>query len=303
MITTRLYRLNISDIDWQTAHIFEHVLLAYFRPHLEAHGTNSDLYGWVNGETFSDQLFISGGFYNSKAATIFDDYINRLPVFSKATIQHAIQTVESEERKIITVNDWPLLLSQFDELRQRDWNNHETKTSVKSVALNEKRDAAMFRSLTIGIGSAALSPDEIKLLCRFQVIISDMVENRLQEQYATYTTGRSELLEWKDGHAFFTRVTFKRKAATIKDITSASEKSLRQFDVAKNWADIQKHFETFAHEPDWQTLAVTYFKHTGVTTSNSEIAALATQKNIARLFQKLHIQVFEDHPETDKLLD
>lgn len=61
------YHIFTKDIDFDVAHLYEHMLIDSFNILLENRDRSKYLNGWVDGETFPEIIYIETGFYNDKA--------------------------------------------------------------------------------------------------------------------------------------------------------------------------------------------------------------------------------------------
>lgn len=301
MITTRLCRLAVSDIQWQLAHLFEHVLIAGFRNFLATRGHSKDLFGWLNGETFESYLFLEGGFYDPATAELFDEYLANLPRFTEDEIARSLRTIEAEERAVMKVTDYEKVQRVFEVLSRRTRGSQPVLDQRQPMPLIEEAGSPKdFRSITLAVGAANLSVPEQKLLLRLYVILIDVIENALREQFGAYATGRSSVVDMKDGYAFFVKATFARNSVTMPCLKAACAEALHAFDVTANMAAIMHHFNAFAAEPLWKDLSIEYYRHAGIVATNAEIAGYATTENVQSLIQKLGIGAFASNKHSDR---
>ncbi|HUC96233.1 MAG TPA: hypothetical protein VMR16_01030, partial [Candidatus Saccharimonadales bacterium] len=66
MLYTSLIKVDVSDIDWQVAHLFEHMVINSFYQKAVSDNIRTEMLGWVNGETFNEVLFFDIGFYDKE---------------------------------------------------------------------------------------------------------------------------------------------------------------------------------------------------------------------------------------------
>ena len=71
---TKLYSLDINDIEHQVAHVYEHILLRQLDRALKTNGILAYLQAYWQGETYSGYILIQFETTNSSAAKIFDDF-------------------------------------------------------------------------------------------------------------------------------------------------------------------------------------------------------------------------------------
>lgn len=297
MITTRHYQLDIRDCDWNIAHIYEHLLINKSHAVFFKHGINPDLFGWISGETFEEQLFLDAGFYEEKTAFLFDEFISVPHVFSEQEVRHSIATVEQEERAHTNISATEIQ-SSLHKLRTKQWNTlleHPPKNTPKDVVL--KKAAKDFRDITIGIAAMHLSPNEEKVFLRCRPILSDIIFTHINSLMPAYQRGTSPAIKCEHNSKFFMIFTINKASGRMLELEASLKKHLNTYPVAPNWEAFRAHFDGFASEELWRDSAVEYFRNTGIVTTPDEINHLATRPTIEKIFANLHIRIRTTTPD------
>jgi len=77
----------------------------------------------------------------------------------------------------------------------------------------------------------------------------------------------------------------------LKLIKETAEKALRTIDVPSAMPLVSSQFKEFADRTTWKSVAIDYYRHTGILANNAYIASLATPERIAPILSKLKIRV------------
>lgn len=290
MIYTALNKLDTSDVQWEIAHLFEHLVVEGFYRTLTDQGIRPDLAGWVQADTFEDVLFIDTGFYNKQTDTLFSRYIETLPQFSDDLIAHCLSTIAVEERSLVRVQNQDILHRELTKLAKRPWNRPNPQFTPITPALTISRSAKSFRDITIEIHAHGLTIAEQKVFLRLRTILIDHIFHALRIS-GIYARGDSSSFR-EDGHmAFLSQFTIKRGVLTLKDIEHKLQNTFSAFAVPEAMSAIQDHFTAFAAESLWVNIPVEYYRTTDILTSTEEIARLADEPTITSILSKLSFVV------------
>lgn len=290
MITCKHYQLDVRCCDWNIAHIFEHMLIMGAKSHLRSNGINIDLFGWISGLTFEEQLFLDGGFYQEKSARLFDDYMRGPHDFSKEDIQRAIISVELEEKSHFTVYDNTNVTETINKLNHLKWNTvfAGPAAPVSSVLKRASRD---FRDIAIIVTATELSPSEQKVFIRLWPIVADIINNFLATKAGSYEVGTSPVRDRATALQFFSVYTIPATKGKLTDLQNELTAHLLEYDIQAAWPDFAAHFNAFASTELWKDSATEYFRNTGIVTTTSEIQSLATKNTVANVFKHLNIHM------------
>ena len=290
MIYTALNKLDTSDVQWEIAHLFEHLVVEGFYRTLADQGIRPDLAGWVQADTFEDMLFIDTGFYNKQTDTLFSRYIETLPQFSDDLIAHCLSTIEVEERSLVRVQNQDILHRELTKLVKRPWNRPNPQFTPATPALTISRSAKSFRDITIETHAYGLTVAEQKVFLRLRTILIDHIFHALRIS-GIYARGDSSSFR-EDGHmAFLSQFTIKRGVLTLKDVEHKLQNTFSAFAVPEAMSAIQDHFTAFAAESLWVSVPVEYYRTTGILTSTKEIARLADEPTITSILSKVSFVV------------
>lgn len=291
MLYTDLHNVNISDIDWQTAHLFEHLLIDGFYNLTNEKGVRTEMLMWLRGETFHDVLFFDVGFYDAALSREFNNYLQSDKRFKREEIDSALAVISAEERKIINVVDYRSLIEVLNELWVR-LGGKATKTSLAKTnlkLLRELQDGKRFHDITIVTTFDDVSEESQKLLLRLRILFMDLIEKNLNEPKGGYMRGHSSMLKNGNSMAFMTQYTFNQNIG-INEVSEALE-SIKTQEVDKYMDSIRKHFDVYVSEPVWENLPIEYFRDTAIVTTNKEIASYGSIEHVQALFDKASFKV------------
>lgn len=282
MTLTRLTTIDIRPLPWAIAHLYEHIFIEEFYEYLTANEHNADLFGWINAHTFEDMMFINCGHYSKKTALAYDAFVQKKLVFTPANVHHAIRCIQAEERETWTF-DMDTLLTSLEEVST-------FLTGKKPLSgpfyLPKITNAAQFyEDSTLHIEFPHTELDEFKVLLRLSVTFSDIAARIVQRNQA-YVQGVSELLnDGADTAELLIQFTH-RKDSELAKIGPQIARTLHSYLDDRALQTILTNFSVFEKEQLWQDLPIRYYENSGIVTTNSEIAALATKERIARIFSK-----------------
>ena len=294
MIYSKLYRLGTPDTEWEVAHLFEHLVIKGFYTRCENKKLQTKLITWTGADTFVGVIFIDTIFYTKKLQTEFEDYLTHLPKFSEAAIRYAIATLEAESKVILSANDMSRLRKEVEKLRTTRWNmpiqSSWQENAPAPTLLTQRRSAKDFRDIVIIARLEALSADEQKLFLRAHILLRDIIHDSLGPIAGIYPLGGSYVLRRHDGAMAFMLGFTVSKNTTIRKIQEllAGAALTEVYDLEDI---IKSHFKVFADEPIWQSAPVDYFRHTGIITTNQEVASLATANRMQSILGKVTFKV------------
>lgn len=296
MITTRLYQLDIRDSDWNIAHIYEHLLIAGAKHHFKMREINPDLFGWISGDTFEEQLFLHAGFYTLEAAHFFDAYLSRPQQFTPDEVEAAVATVEQEDRAHINLSTnelQPFLTT----LSHKKWNTlAKDPPETPPTHLMLQKSAKDFRDISIGVASIGLSPEEAKVFLRCRPIISDIISEYLNSLQPAYQRGTSPVVHHVR-QRFCMIFTINKVAGRLTELQDTLKNHLVHYPIEENWPAFRAHFDGFAKADLLKDSAVEYFRNTGIVTTTEEINHLATKAILQKIFAQIRIHIRSTTPD------
>ena len=293
MIHTKLLTIDTTAWPLETAHVLEHWWIDEYQRYLTEQGVAVELSGWFSGSTFEDRIFIETGFYSKTVAALFDTFTT-LPLQPKLDyIEHAITTVECEEKRQFNAQDKELLSCQIMSLHSKrlKWSRHLPQLAELFIP-SSKPAAKHFRDTSVLITAKKLDDNQQKVFLRLRPIIGDILLGYLEEKFRAYPLGMSDVVKTpgSDEIGLITAYTIPRIPGSLKDIAVAIENLFKTYRVEKHADDFKAHFDGFAAEPLWADAPAEYYRNTGIVTTRNEIRELATPERIAAIFQALSIR-------------
>lgn len=306
MIHTATHYLDTSDIHWDVSFVFQDIIEDDIANNLRNNGINPELAGWIGCTSFKKAIFVNFGFYNKTSLELTEEYLNDLPKnFCDKQIMRGLSILQASSKSRVTVNDFKALSKQIKTLASRKWNTNITaKNNTINKIITKKRDAKMFRDITIAVSASKLTKNEQQLMLRFRTILTDIINYNLFEITGIYNNGVSDVvcIDGSDNLGFILRYTITRKMTTVNKLEQLIHNCIKSFDISKNMSAIDDHFKAFASQPDWQDMPINYYDKTQIITTNMRIAKQATLNNIKSLIGKLTFTVRDSTKEDDDLI-
>lgn len=284
--------IDTSDVQWEVAHLFEHLIIDGYRSYLDERGYGRTVFGWLIGETFEKRLFLEGGFYSSKTADMFEDYLKNVKEFSDHAIKEQITTLEAENKSSIEIADSRQLHRCMKILTKRlTTDNALAKPRVRMEdPIKQTASAKSFRDISTKLIFTDLNDVEVKLLLRFKAVLLDILMDCINF-YGGYERGVSDLArrESASEYGLLQISTFKRGLYTSQELTNKIQDFIIKYDYEKYFDLIKKHFEEYAKEPLWKTFTIDYYRTTNVLITPEDVASALTLEYIHSLISKLII--------------
>lgn len=299
-IKTGLYKLQIPDMDWGVAHLYEHLLIRSFHELVGVKGYSPYLYGWVGGETFQDVMFIEYGFYSSAVEQLFANFMNGHQRIKLTALDNEITRLEAEDNVIITVKNRKQLEQMLHGMDQATFIKVDATNSIEQLAeaaenssvLQEKRSKKSFKQVAVVVGLPSASLEEKALFMRLTPIIFDAIDRKLfdmglyqnETSWPLYSIPHDAML----AHAIY---TVKRGTMLNKYIEVAAKEALKEINLHGHEQELRYFADGFAGTPNWHTFPMDFFRYTGIFTSREQIAKLLTVSNAQSVLQKLKVRV------------
>ncbi|HUC79146.1 MAG TPA: hypothetical protein VMQ58_02790, partial [Candidatus Saccharimonadales bacterium] len=212
--------------------------------------------------------------------------------FCERDILSALAVISAEERKVIQIKDHATLLNSLEILWRRLSGTTGRKIINKnSTCLTEHHADEKFHNVTIITNFSEISEDDQKLLLRLRILFIDLIVKKISQLPGGYIRGHSTVLRKNDSMAFMTQYTFAKNIG-VNDIEQALA-DINRINVYDFMTAIRKHFKVFISEPLWNNMPIEYFRDTGITTSNKEIASLANEAHVQSLLDNVSFKVRE----------
>lgn len=300
MINTTIRKLTTTNVDWHVAHFFEHVVINEWYAHLEANGYHPALFGWIEGETFEDRLFISAEFYEDKVHDLFNAYIHSDLKLTDQVIQKSLDDIGAEEQSFVSVRSNVRLREQLENL-MHDFSSKKHISIKKSESfLDIQENSTLYNDISLIITAEKLTHNEQIVLLRFKVIIIDIIRYFIGTRYAYYNQGNSPFARSDHSMSFVSKITFRDGQSSLEVFAQYLQKNVQDFPINKHWGQIEAHFYEFAREPLWRDVALEYYRETGIDTTPNEISTLATADTIKSILSKISIQAKLHDPVLDQ---
>lgn len=302
MISRAIHTLDVNDVQWDVAHLFEHLLIHAWHAYLVDNNYNPSLYGWVQGETFEEYLFIDAGFYDTRTASLFGSFIGTRLQFSSNEIDKSLAEIGAEEKSKFSIIDKQHLQQDIALLSNRLLSGKDNKenTHKSDICLDSKKMSKRYRDITLLISGNDLSKTEQIVFLRLRTIVIDIVSHALKDKYVCYEQGSSALVRNNQDMGYISNVTLETGQAKRRELAAYLTSSVQQFQVEKGWSQIEMHLKVFAEEPLWKDVSIEYYRETGILTSPSEIAMLATKEVILSIFSKVTIEAIPHDKNSDQ---
>jgi len=298
MIYTYLFQKDVTDCSWDVAHLYEHAFCHAFFDYLSRNDINPGVYGFLNAEAFAHSIFVYACFYNKKAADLFEKFI-RINNVSEKSIDKPLAEIGIEDKLSYTIIDPVKFYSQFHSINQAIWTNvsllktarYLDKTSLITSPFTKKNSAKSYRDIIISYYIENGTLNENTLMLRWSVMLEDIIRTSLNDDMTCYVTDCSPAYDIEANTIGRTQIMRFLRNVRIQDVQEKVEKTIKTFDVEKNFSYIQDHFNEYSNQPTWRDDPIVYYKFNNIITSNSYINSLATLDNLLLLTSKIRVKV------------
>lgn len=302
MISTAIYKLDVHDVQWDVAHLFEHLLIHAWHTHLIVNNLNSSLYGWVRGATFEQYIFLDTGFYDKRTAELFDDFVHSSLRFSAIEIEKSLADIGAEEKSEFSITDTQRLHQEIIHLSDR-LSSHKTVADITQKpgsCLKSKKASKRYRDVTLLIRAHGLNDNEQVAFLRLKVILIDIISRSLKDKYVCYEQGNSALTRNDQDMGYISKLTLGVGQGTLSELATYLMLTIKQFQVERDWSQIELHLKTYADEALWKSISIEYYRETGIAASPDEVAELTTKRTIQSIFSKITIEATPHNSVNDK---
>jgi hypothetical protein len=305
MLFTYVHQKEYTAASHDVAHLYEHFAIHSFYRHLESHGIQPGLIGYVNGDTFEGIIFLHALFYDQHVASLYEKFLSKPLAVDNDLMSHVLCELETEDRINLTFRDTAAFNQQFKSLIAAPWVNNDSMGSSKlqttelpASPLETKKKAKDFRDISLGVyaENSGFDDNDRTLFLRLSVIIGDIVHLAVRQKLhsAAFDISPTVADDSYIGNTYKLRLKSEISLALIK--TTALDK-LRGLDINSAMSLISAHFDEFATHSSWRDVVIDYYRHTGIVTSNAHISSLATPERIAAIISKLKIHARTIHKE------
>jgi hypothetical protein len=167
------------------------------------------------------------------------------------------------------------------------------ETSVAKLAFETKKNAKEFRNVALGFYAAIddLDQDEQMLFLRLSVIVGDILELAIRRGIQGAYCAGSTPISIDDTRMVGGAQVRLKKNVSLETIKNIAEEALLSIDIQAARPLIAAQFEEFADRATWKSLAIDYYRYTGLVASNEYISSLDTSERITSIISKLKINV------------
>lgn len=305
-LRTGTFLLEINEADFEVAHLYEHLLIQSFKGRLKKLGLSPYLYGWVSGETFPGVMFIEYGLYSEEVEKIFLDHISTPHRIDMKLLDIELLRIQAESRSVMGTYDKALVMKQLNLLDAASFANAADILNVRIIppvtrsqdALTLRRSKKDFRDMTITIGVARASEEEMALFFRLIPLLADAVndvlfDKGLYEQEVSWPI-RNVI---HNSILFYSLYSIKRNTSNNTEIQRLVRKAIQSIDIASHIGELNAYKAGFLTTPNWHTFPIDYYRHTQVLTSRNFVAEQLTAHKIASIIKKVEVRVSPTKPE------
>ncbi|PID30526.1 hypothetical protein CR983_02630 [Candidatus Saccharibacteria bacterium] len=316
-LSSGIYHLDVHDVDFEAAHLYEHLLIASFREHVYTHGLSRYLYGWVEGETFRRVMYITYDFYHPDAEPLFHAFMTNPGRIDYSLLDRELARLQAESRAIVSVFDRRELVAQLAHIDQQVFVDHRQAFAaaryecskydedISSRVIPMKRSSAAFRRITVLFGLENLSLDELVASQRIAPILYEAFDDEMFRMGA-YKNDASYLVK-EAGTPFYVGGSFytiRRGQYTTAQMTAALTASLEKIaaDVGAHPEQLDHYTAAFVGSALWSDAPRRYYNHSGVITSNRAVAQALSVERLLALLPRVNIRVMSTNDAHLKLL-
>lgn len=300
MLYTYIHHKEYSGASWDVAHLYEHLVTYSFQSYLKSLTIHPGLIGHISGDTFEHAVFLNATFYDQRVADAYEYFLTTPSLVGISSIPQVLLEIEAEEKAILVLQDKVKFEDQLQSLITEPWIDDASlesglidETPTAEEIFRVKRAAKEYRDTVVGIyvDTNELDSDEQTLFLRLSAIIGDVVDFTLRRELrGVYYIGSSPISQDDTIMGNMHHIRFRRNIS-LKQVRETAENALRTIDVKSAMPLITAQFEEFADRKTWKSVAIDYYRNTGILTNNVYIASLATPERIASIILRLKIHV------------
>lgn len=99
---------------------------------------------------------------------------------------------------------------------------------------------------------------------------------------------------------YISKLTLGVGQGTLSELAAYLMLTIKQFQVERDWSQIELHLKTYADEALWKSISIEYYRETGIAASPDEVAELTTKKTVQSIFSKITIEATLHDSANDK---
>lgn len=297
---TGVLHLDTTKFDNNTAHLYEHLIIAQFQVLFLQNYKVVTPYGWLNGETYAQRMFIDFGFYDADVEKLFFKYIEGGHAFTPDEINAQLSQLEAESRARMQIADMDKLMSELAEIDKIGFTNldvikvpvidSDTPACDKSL-IAEIPAEDDFTDHTVSVGLIDPTDDDSLAFLRILPIVYDLMHYTAHSVggYGDNTSGPRRNKRGAMGAvAIYTFGTKKFSAPQYKKLL---QRQFREYAKADLDGTIVPYLNGFTRTSTWSSMPLDYYKTTGILASRELIAGKITSETISDIISRLDIEI------------
>lgn len=300
---TGTYWLDIRSFDNEVAHLYEHMLIQTFINRLTGQGISRYLFGWIDGETFNDVLFISYNFYLPSVEQLFINFITHEHRVDMTLYNLELERLQAETQAVATC-DKSQVLSRIRAIDQATFTNITDITDPYYFPINQspvtsvielKPDESLFERVMVTYYVDNLSIVEKVVFLRIAPILSEAISEILHAAGAyTIDGGAFDDDQQTDSMARLPVLyTIKKGTADSKQLQTMLTHAIKQLPnhVLENAEQVRHYIHVFESDPAWIDAPIEYYRNSGLLTSRSVIAQSFTPESVAEIISRVVVAI------------
>ncbi len=301
-LQTGIFVLRTDHFDDTVAHLYEHLFIARFKKLLIEKYKIITPYGWLDGEAFSDVVFLDFGFYQNEAKQLFESYVQSDHVFTHDEIQHELKRMGAELGLKLEPKDYNQVTEElrkidkigFTDIKEVDPAILDTRDFKGSKIILEKAAKQSYVDYTVTAGLTDLTLEESLVFLRSLPIIYDLIDSVVYDQEAYGDTKSYPLSNTQNTMGAMAIYTFQKDSFSEAKLLKNLKTAFFQFgqmnrDLFEEW--LQAYLKSFVNAKNWHTLTIDYYRYTGIITSREAVVAKMTPEAVLDLFSKLTFEI------------
>ena len=191
-LQTGILVLRTDHFDDTVTHLYEHLFIARFKKLLTEKYKIITPYGWLDGETFSDVIFLDFGFYKNEVKQLFESYTQSDHIFTHDEIQSELKRMGAELRVKLEPKDYDQITEElrkideigFTDVKKMDPVILDATAFRGSKIISEKAAKQSYVDYTVTAGLTDLTLEESLVFLRSLPIIYDLIDSIVYAQEA-----------------------------------------------------------------------------------------------------------------------
>lgn len=301
-IHTGLYHLDARGIDYEVAHLYEHLVVASFNEYLKNRGYPYHLYGWLGGKTFRDVIFLEHGFYDEELGSVLADSLASDDRISLDLLDSELARIQAESLSVIKAINRDDMMRQLDQLNARQFIDHASHGFKSYVAPYQPADTPpvielmyapkKFRSITMAAHFDDPSPQGMIAFLRLEPLILDALDIAIRGIHGYAYDSTAVIRQTTSGEMSIVAIyDMPRNGMRASQIKALADSSIQQLiaEIQSHPDALTRYIQAFAATPNWHGFPIRYFKYTRIVTSRDAIAKVFTPERIIDILSRIRV--------------